>query len=348
MIRLITTEVDLKKYREWVHSHPQGSLWQSLERKRYLEACGKTVRIYVAGDEQKTIVASALVSIDRTTGGFSTWEIARGPLVSEKLKVESGKYQEFLNLIVADAKKEKCIALYLSPTEKIVAFNFPLSTSRRRIHAEATRILDLTQSEDQLLAGMHSKGRYNIGVAKKHGVEIHQGSAKDIDAFYALLKSTGGRDGFKILQKSHYERFLTNLKGSFILMAKHQGKPIAGLIGVMWPPSSSPTLLHCGGEGSHTRTGIYYYGASSYEHRHLMAPYLLQWEAIRHCKATGCVRYDLLGISPEGSGSNDPWAGITEFKSKFGGEVIMYPKEQMIVLRPMMKKLLEWKRRIVG
>jgi lipid II:glycine glycyltransferase (peptidoglycan interpeptide bridge formation enzyme) len=94
-------------------------------------------------------------------------------------------------------------------------------------------------------------------------------------------------------------------------------------------------------------TGIYYYGASSYEHRNLMAPYLLQWEAMRLCKKSGCDHYDLLGISAPDS-VDDPWAGISDFKRKFGGTVITYPPEQTLVLRPMVKRALGLKRKLLG
>jgi lipid II:glycine glycyltransferase (peptidoglycan interpeptide bridge formation enzyme) len=216
--------------------------------------------------------------------------------------------------------------------------------------------VDISVAEEVILAQMHPKGRYNIGVAKKHGVTITEGTENDLDAFYELLQGTGGRDGFQISQKSHYARFLASLEGSFMLLAYHAGKPIAGLLGLVWPTASprpstgsghpSPVGRGDGGEGN--RTGIYYYGASSYEHRNLMAPYLLQWEAIRLAKAQGCTRYDLLGISAEQAPPDDPWWGITDFKRKFGGMVVSYPPEQEMVLRPIVKHMLGLKRRILG
>ncbi len=105
------------------------------------------------------------------------------------------------------------------------------------------------------------------------------------------------------------------------------------------------------------KLGIYYYGASSYEHRSLMAPYLLQWKAMEHCKELGCLTYDLLGVAPpenaassqlQAASSPHPWAGITDFKEKFGGELIEYPHEQQIVLRPFALKALTLKRQLLG
>ena len=276
------------------------------------------------------MIASALVVIDRTMGGYSTWEIPRGPLWSDQRSAISDQHVEALmQRIISDAKKDRCILIYLSPLIELPATSYQLPATRH-VHAAATRIIDLTKSEDEILAQMHPKGRYNINVAKRHGMTIEEGSIDDIDAFYQLLQSTSKRDGFTVSQKSHYTRFLSDLEGSFILLAKHAQKPIAGLIGVKWGT-----------------TGIYYYGASSHEDRQLMAPYLLQWEAMRKCKAESCTRYDLLGIEPENQESGQ-WAGITEFKRKFGGSVTTYPLEQMVVLRPMVKKILEWKRVIMG
>jgi len=79
--------------------------------------------------------------------------------------------------------------------------------------------------------------------------------------------------------------------------------------------------------------GIYYYGASDNHYRKVMAPYLLQWEAIKESKKRGCKYYDFLGIAPEGA-VNHPWAGVTQFKGKFGGEVVDYPKAKDLVLKP--------------
>jgi lipid II:glycine glycyltransferase (peptidoglycan interpeptide bridge formation enzyme) len=315
--------------------HPQGTLWQSLAWKRYHEACGREVRVYAAESDERRAMsgelsASALVIIDRTAGGFSTWEIPRGPLWTS----EEGM-QALLQRIAHDAKSERCISLYLSPSIVLTAHSSQLTASHRHVQPTATRIIDLTVPEEQILAQMHSKGRYNINLARKHGVAVVQGSANDIPGFYGLLQETGKRDGFTIASESHYTRFLSSLEGSFLLMAKHEDRPIAGLLGVIW-----------------NGIGIYYYGASSFADRALMAPYLLQWEAMRQCRMHGCGAYDLLGIEDESRINNQEsrgsWAGITEFKRKFGGTVVTYPQEQVQVLRPWMNRALWMKRKVLG
>lgn len=332
-IRLLTTPAELASADAWVKQCELGKLWQAGEWKKYQESLGKKVRIYACFSDNSMIDAIAQVIIDTTAFGLSTWEIPRGPVFAGSDERVVGS---LLAKIIEDAKKEQCICLYFSPIHSLPAIRYPLSISPRHIQPQATRIIDITKSEEEILAGMHPKGRYNITLAKKHGVVVeacgaHVSPEQNIDAFYALLQGTGGRDGFVVSQKSHYTRFLSDLTGSFLLLAKHEDRPIAGLLGVEW-----------------NGTAVYYYGASSYAHRSLMAPYLLQWEAIRRSKGHGCHTYDLLGISPDKAPPNDPWWGITDFKRKFGGTVVTYPQEQMMVLRPVMKAALDWKRKIVG
>lgn len=326
-IRLLTSSEDLRAYDSWVRAHPEGSLWQSLEWKTYQEALGRNVKIYATMEGQE-IVASALVVIDRTSFGLSTWEVPRGPLLSEKIKE---KREKLLEKIIEDAKKEHCLSLYLSPpTTDFFSVHFSLFSSNRLVMPTATRLINLNLSEDELLAQMKPKGRYNIKLAEKHGVRIVQ--SDDVTAYAALAKQTWKRDDFRG-PKSGYTHFLKDLPGSFLLLASpadRPDEPVAGLLGAIW-----------------RSTGLYYYGASSDHHRELMAPYLLQWEAMKLCKARGCPSYDLFGIAPEGV-MNHPWAGVSDFKTKFGGTVMSYPPEQEITLRPRMKSLLKIKRKIFG
>jgi len=365
---MFTTAEDLAHFDTWVHAHPYGTLWQSVEWKRYQEALGRETRIY-ALKEGKQILASALVVIDRTSFGLSTWDSPRGPVWG--LGIRDWELGKLVETIILDAKKDHCFCLYLSPPAALQATSYKLQASSRHEQPSATRIIDLTVSGEDILKQMKPKGRYNISVAEKHG--IHVGRSEDISAFMRLLKKTGQRDNFSIHSARYYEAFLKDLPGSFLLLAfssqtptpvpspggggvpRRGGvgdtTPVAGLLGVIWGSKA-----------------YYYYGASDYEHRALMAPYALQWAAMRHCKAAGCTSYDLLGIAPpavaeaspsaEATGDklasrpdappDHPWRGVSGFKEKFGGQVVTYPPEQQVILRPMANRLLKIKRKLLG
>lgn len=319
--RLLTSPADLQLYAQWIAAHPQGTLWQSPAWKTYQEALGRQTRVYAAC-EGETIVAGAMVIVDRTNFGLSAWDIPRGPVWNDGATART-----LLDAIVLDAKKGGALSLYLSP---IAAIDVPGSApSPRHEQPEATRIVDLSKDDETILAQMHQKGRYNIKVAQKNGIIIRL--SQEIDVYYGLMKQTGERDGFGIKPLSHYKAFLERLPGTFLLLAYKEETPVAGLLGCVYGTA-----------------GIYYYGASSYEHRALMAPYLLQWEAMQHCKKHGCTSYDLLGVAPGGSGADHPWAGISGFKEKFGGALVAYPAERQIVLKPLALRALQMKRTILG
>lgn len=326
-IRLLTSADDLATWGAFVKKSLQGSLWQSPEWKGYQEALGRQTRVYGAfsghGSTALTMTAAALVVVDRTTGNLATWEIPRGPIGDHAA--------ELARRIADDAKKERALVLRYSPAEPLdLAGSAP---SDGHSQPEATRILSLQTGEQDLLAQMKPKGRYNIRLAQRHDIEIRD--APNVAAFHALLKRTGARDGFGIHPESHYRAFLERIPGAFLLLAYHAKtsvrEPIAGLLGVVWGD-----------------TGIYYYGASDERHRALMAPYLLQWEAMTRCKKAGCAHYDLLGVAPPDAAPDHAWAGITGFKEKFGGALVTYPPERQVVLRPLPWTLLKLKRKLLG
>lgn len=321
-IKHITTEKELQEYDQWLQHHPEGNFWQSVERKAYCEALGKTVRIYTLKDKG-ALVCAAQVVVDTTKGGITVWDIPRGPIGDRK--------EELLKELVTEAERDGVMAVFLSPLSSVAMSGYPIQASKRLMHCEATRVIDLTQSEEDMLKQMHSKGRYNIRLARKHGV--HAEESDDIDGFIDMVQKTAKRDGFRALDAKKYRAFYENLEESFLIIAYHpenSAKPIAGLLGLIW--------------NDH---GIYYYGASDHGHRALMAPYRVQWRAMRYCREHSCTTYDLLGVAPENAGPDHPWHGISQFKEKFGGAVVTYPPEQVVVLKPWRYWLLHWKRRLI-
>jgi peptidoglycan pentaglycine glycine transferase (the first glycine) len=175
-----------------------------------------------------------------------------------------------------------------------------------QIQFRNTLLLDLTRSEDELLASMKQKTRYNVRLAKRRGVAIRHGTIADTDTFYHLYTQTAQRDGFAIRPFDYYrDAWGTFLEAglAYLLLAEVEGEAVAGLV-----------LFTLGA------TAWYMYGASSNRHRKLMPNYLLQWEAIRRAKAAGCTLYDLWG-APDNLDESDPMWGVVRFKLGLGGQL---------------------------
>ncbi len=253
--------------------------------------------------------------------GLCWFSVERGPILTHK-----EAWKELLVQIKDLARQEKAVYLRVEPPVGLKL------TDGRKAHAhyqpEWTLRVNLEGSLDDTLAQMKQKGRYNIRVAEKKGVTVK--GSQDVAAFYEILKKTGGRDGFHIHPQSYYEKFLeAATKDNFgkLYLAEHEGQVIAGILVTFYGD-----------------TGTYYYGASDHEKRSLMAPYLLQWTAMQDAKERGCKWYDFLGIAPPNKPKH-PWAGITQFKRKFGGEIVEYPKAREYVFKPLWYLLMRLKKR---
>lgn len=182
----------------------------------------------------------------------------------------------------------------------------------RRFFTTETYWLDLAKSEDELLAAMHPKARYNIRLAKKHGVEIvEDNSAAAFEKFWELMEQTTQRQGFYAHDKKYFELMWQILKEKIahLFVAEYQGEVLAAWM-----------IFKYGDK-------IYYpYGASSDKHREVMAPALMLWETALWGKNQGCKVYDLWGVE-EGK-------GFTDFKKRFGPKLIKFVGTYDLVINP--------------
>ncbi len=181
--------------------------------------------------------------------------------------------------------------------------------SAEQIQFRNTVELDLSRSEEELLAAMKPKTRYNIRLAGRKGIVIRQGSPADFPAIAAMYQETAARDGFTIRPIAYYldawQSFFDAGMG-LPLLAEFEGSPVAAVM-----------LVRYG------QRVIYMYGASTDQERKRMPNYLLQWEAIRWAKAEGCTVYDFWGAPDEFVESDSLW-GVWRFKDGFQGDVVWH------------------------
>ena len=113
----------------------------------------------------------------------------------------------FVRWLREEGKKHKSIFVKVEPLTDNVAqalAEVKFRKSKKEIQPSKTVIVDLQQSEDELLGRMHHKTRYNIGVADKHGVTMSEGD--DVDSFLKLLKKTAKRDKFSPHPSDYYKK----------------------------------------------------------------------------------------------------------------------------------------------
>jgi peptidoglycan pentaglycine glycine transferase (the first glycine) len=235
--------------------------------------------------------------------------------------------------IIDFLKKRGNLFARVEPIPTIINHKSLVTKCRQPQH---TLVLDLRNSEEYLLANMHSKTRYNIRLAEKKGVEIRE--MKNIDWFWELNKQTTLRDGFKSHGKEYYTKML-EMNNTYQLTAFFEDKPVASQIYI-----------------SYGGTFTYLHGASSNEYRNIMAPYILQWKSIQFAKKNGDTSYDFWGVAAPKLGGkkfhtyswdeSDKLSNVTRYKAGFGGIVKSYPDAFEIPVKSMLYRLFRLAKKI--
>lgn len=217
------------------------------------------------------------------------------------------------NQLYEEGKKANCVYISIDPDDLKVEGN-RIQTEHTLhqgtpTHLQENVILDISKTEDELLAAMKQKHRYNLKLAQKKNVVVKiSGEEAMFEEFLKLYAETVKRQNYYGRSEEYLRTVWESLKQettekplSLIATAYFEGKPLSS-----W-------MLFLYGD-----TIYYPYGGSSEENKNVMATYSLVWELIRWGKQNGYTKVDLWGIEP---GSDD---GFSRFKLGFGGEYIVY------------------------
>jgi peptidoglycan pentaglycine glycine transferase (the first glycine) len=307
LVNLQTETMPIVSLTDWNHflaQYPDAHLLQTGEWGELKSAFGwNPVRI-ISGDLGVQILFRNLPL------GFTIGYIPKAVISNQSIS------EQFWNEIDSACKSHRAIFLKLEPDSWDSEFILHPSSfiiSKHNIQPPRTIIIDIRGSDDEILAKMKQKTRYNIRLAEKKGVTAR--AWDDIASFHKMMLVTGGRDGFGVHSLEYYRRAyeLFHPKGMCeILVAEYEGKFLATL------------FVACNGNRAY-----YLYGASTDEERNRMPTYLLQWEAMRWAKARGCEEYDLWGVPDEDEATleanfetrRDGLWGVYRFKRGFGGEL---------------------------
>ena len=269
-----------------------GSFLQSFEWGEFQQKSGKEVTRVCVQEDGRILLAAQIMRYNLPPGKNYIY-IPYGPVISKN----TNNSPELIDFLVSELRQSNIIGkgtifLKVEPDEIFVpdlaAAGF--KKSDKDVQARETLIADISKPEEELLARMKQKTRYNINLARRHGVEIISidDEKKAKETFLSLLFETAKRNNFRTHPEKYYiemmEMFLNNRAAGEIFserlfFARYQGKiTAAALIGFF---GGRATYLH---------------GGSSDEYKNIMAPYLLHWEIMRVAKRLGCSEYDFLGI----------------------------------------------------
>lgn len=264
-------------------------------------------------------------------------KLAYGPMwpntfAEEELKNVAG----YLKEIAADCflvRLEPAVSTEKLNADKLEAAGFVLTG--RHVQYLSTLIVDLEQTEAEVLASLHKTARYDIKMAReKFGVVCKKlpVNGKTIAQLSDIIFATQGRKNFYLRSREflqNYWRAASEKGEAAIYAAEHEGKVIAMSFVVV---NGDKAFYKDAGSLPNST------GAAS----------ALQWFVLQDLMKQGVKSYDLSGALANGKeAESDPLWGVYKFKKKFSKDLVTYPGFIDLPIRPRAYKLWRKNERLI-
>ncbi len=322
-----------------------GGFLQTWEWGEFKKNWGKKINRYFIKDNGQIITAFTLVE-HQLPLGFCYNYVPRGPVLvkntppSQITKIFS---------IIRDWALNNCkhsIFLRLAPpiTGEEFWVNAPNLFYRPNYYVQPryNLAIDLSKTEEEILASFHPSTRSNLNRAKRRGVTVF---LKDHDLnnsqndFWKMTKDTIDRNSGKNLYPPRaYFDSMFKILPPLSEKSEFNKLTIGAFFGYQYDkPAAIHYVLFFGD------TATYLYGASATKCLKSKVTTYLHWQAACKAKKRGFKYYDLGGIDEK------LWPSITTFKRQFGGTEFSYIGLVDIPLRPkfyclynFLKKIQYW------
>lgn len=317
------TEVtDKKTWEQFVLSCDESNFLQSWYWGEFHSALGKKIeRVGLYRGDELIGVMEAVVEAARR-GTYMT--IAGGPLIDWNNKeLVAVAVQTMKDM----ARKHGCAFVRIRPqaveTSEVMDTLASVGFKKSPMHltADLTNQLDLSPSEDELMANMRKTTRYEVRRADRENLTVETSlNVDDLREFYDIQLETAKRQNFVPFS---YEFLAQQFKvfseaGSALLYKAYHEKTLL----------AEAFIIFYGNEA------VYHYGASTDAGRKYPGAYLIQWEAIREAKKRGIKRYNFWGVVPL-TETQHRFFGVSIFKRGFGGKEVQYVPAQDLVIDPL-------------
>lgn len=325
-MKIIDVE-DKAKWDKYVSSRKDANFLQSWDFYEFHKARGKrTVRRGIIDERNRLVGVYAGVVETAKRGTYMA--IAGGPLIDYSDK-------KMVSLVFDDVRQQglklDCVFVRVRPQEELsdkmlkVLNQQGLKSAPMYLSVEYAGILDLTKSEEEILAGASQGFRRKLRKAYKNEIEISADTSDEaINEFCRLEKLHAERQKYVAFKdsflKKQFEAFRTGNE-VLIYTAKKDGEILAQNFMIFYGPEAS-----------------YHYGVSSQLGTKYSAAPLLHMEAMKEARKRGCIRYNLWGIV-EPDEKEHRFYGVSEFKRSFGCKEFRYTPAHDMVLKAMKYKL---------
>ena len=310
----IVFDLEEKEWRDFVYSHPKGSIFQTPYMANVYEDTSKYEPFIIAVlDDKRQILALLLAVIQKEHKGFlgrlsSRAIIHGGPLIKNENK-------EVLSFLLEHYNKSiKGRAIYTQIRNQFEQTELKDVYSRHGFkHEEHLNILiHLEKSTESLWKEVHTKRRNEIRRALKEGVSFKMSNTLDsLKMSYDILTEVYNRAMLPIPHFSHFKALQDNSDantGLRIAVATYQEEIIGCMLVLIYKENIYD----------------YYAGADSTFYKKF-PNHLIPWEVFKWGKENDFSLFDFGGAGKP----NIPY-GVREYKKKFGGHFVNYGRFTII------------------
>jgi lipid II:glycine glycyltransferase (peptidoglycan interpeptide bridge formation enzyme) len=347
-VRLAGPE-DAAAWDAFVANRPEGDPLQSWAWGVANATAGELpVRLLVTGEPGR--VRGLAQILFRTAGvGRSVGYVPHGPLWERDAPDADAVLDALIDGLRQQGRSWRAIVVKVDPraaappgpgdvADRLTVRGF--RAARHDLQARTTRLVDLLDGGDELMATWDKDARNLVRRSAKEGVTTATDRAGDpeaIAAFHQLLQTTSSRAGFRIRSREFLETLAGEAArsgGWYLTLARLGDRPIAGAVAL--------------------RTGdraIYAYGASLREDalKHAHGAYAALAGTMRELTVDGVRTLDLWGVVEPGDPEADAeWAGFSGFKRQFGGEPLRHPGTFDLVISALFYRLRDLRERLRG
>ncbi len=321
-MKIVTIE-SRNKWDKFITSHEEANFLQSWDFYEFHKNRGKKiVRRAVVDDNDEIIAAYAGVVETAKRGTYLA--IAGGPIMDFKNKKI---VKEIFDDIRKMGEENHCVFVRVRPqlplSDKSINLMRELGLRKAPMYlsVEYAGILDLSESEEEILTNASQGFRRKLRKAEKSEIEITADNDEEsIEEFCKLEKKHAERQKYVAFSssflKKQFEAFRENNE-VLIYTAKKDGEILAQNFMIFYGPEAS-----------------YHYGVSSELGTKYSAAPLLHMAAMNEARKRGCIRYNLWGIvGPEETSHR--FYGVSEFKRSFGCAELKYTPAHDMILNPL-------------
>jgi len=276
MAQITLNSVDSKKvWEEFLEQHSEANFLQSWYWGEFHQVISN--KVHRTGFYRNGNLVGVMLSIieDAKRGRYLT--VPAGPIIDWQ---DLNQIRAFVDEIRKIATQEKCVFIRVRPQlqsdnfSKKVFAQYGFINAPMHLHAELTSQLNVTRSEEELLAGMRKNTRYDTRKAIELGIKVtHTDDPSALKEFYDLQVETAQRQNFVPFSYAFLqEQFRVYSQAGKVLLYTAKLEDIL---------LAQAFIIFYGEEAA------YHYGASTQDGRKYPGAYLIQWEAIKEAKRRG-------------------------------------------------------------